>query len=69
MKPVNSSSEREDGDSHEDIVEDRRPSLESVFSVKDGRDTAHDNRKDALAEQLLSMLGDDADAVVLLCWG
>lgn len=69
VRPINSSSERGGRDPHEDIAEARRPSLESVFSVTDGRETAHNNRKDALAEQLLSMLGDDADAVVLLCWG
>lgn len=67
MKPINSSSERGGGDLYEDIAEDRRLTLQSVFSVKDGHEVAYYNRKDALAEQLLLMLGDDADAVVLLC--
>jgi hypothetical protein len=69
VTPLNCSSERGDGDPHGKIVEERRSSLESVFSVKDGREAAHKNRKDALGEHLLPMLGDDTNAVVLLCWG
>lgn len=37
--------------------------------MADGREAVHSARKNALANQLLSMLGDGTDAFVLLCLG
>lgn len=65
----NRQNSHEGRDPHGKRVEERRPSFESEFIVKDGRETAHNARKEALAQQLQPMLGDDADALVLLCWG
>lgn len=50
MRPINYSSERGGSDLYKDIPEDRRLSLETVFIVKDSREAAHNNRKDAPVE-------------------
>lgn len=60
---------RENRGPHGRRAEEQGPGVEPEFVVKDRREAIHNARKNALANKLQSMLGDDTDAFVLLCLG
>lgn len=67
--PSNRPSGPENRNRHSRRADEQGPSVEPEFIVADGREAVHSARKNALANQLLSMLGDGTDAFVLLCLG
>ncbi|KAJ5100764.1 hypothetical protein N7456_006816 [Penicillium angulare] len=69
---INPPNDCENGDPRDVTVEEQRPGFKRFkpkVAMKDSREVAHNARKKALANLLEPLLGDGAEAIVLLCWG